>query len=142
MAPYFKLIQVCILSAAIAGCNCAPVSREVVESHAPKSRLGFTLLSWRASNGTSRYVLMSHDAADLFLGGFDRSKTPRENAKRFRHRVESLGTLKDTLLTLPAGAPILWHDDLSLGLKHASSREMDDLCSFAEVHHLQFYGCY
>ena len=142
MATYLKLILLWILSATILGCNSAPVSSRVVESPARTSDPGFTLLSWQISHGKSHYILMSHDAAHLFLSGFDTSKTPLENAKRFGHRVESLAMLKKTLLTLPPGVAISWHDDLSLGLKHARLEEMNDLCSFAEVHHLQFYGCY
>jgi hypothetical protein len=103
---------------------------------------GFTLYSWQSVNGESRYILMSHDAAHLFLGGFDTSKTPSQNAKRFGHHIENLVTLKRALLTLPAGVPISWQDHLSLGLKHAPLQEMNDLCAFAESHHLQFYGCY
>jgi len=142
MAAYFKLILVWILSATILGCNSTATPRRIVESQPPTSDPAFMLLSWQASDGESRYVLMSHDAAHLFLSGFDTTKTPLENAKRFGHRVESLAMLKKTLLTLPPGIPISWQDNLSLGLKHARLKEMNDLCSFAEVHHLQFYGCY
>lgn len=142
MAAYLKLILLWILAATILGCNSAPTLRRAAESRPPTSDPGFILVSWQVSNGQSRYVLMSHDAAHLFLSGFDTSKTPLDNAKRFGHHVESLATLKKTLLTLPPGIPISWQDNLSLGLKHARLKEMNDLCSFAEVHHLQFYGCY
>ena len=142
MAVHFKLILVWILSATLLGCNSAPVSSRVAASQASAPRPGFTLLSWQASDGGAHYILISHDEAHLFLSGFDTSKTPLENAKRFGHRVESLATLKDRLLTLPPNATILWQDFLELGLKHARLKEMNNLCSFAEAHHLQFYGCY
>src|SRR4051794_20965644 len=119
----FKLVLIWILWATLLGCRSAPGSSRIMASNASAPRPGFTLLSWRASNGRSRYVLMSHDAADLFLGGFDKSKTPAENATHFGHRVEGLATLKHRLITLPPNATILWQDFLELGLKHARLRE-------------------
>lgn len=142
MATYFKLTLLGILSAAILSCNSTPVSSTVPASQISDPRPGFTLLSWQASDGRSRYILMSHDAAHSFLRAFDESKTPLENAKRFGCRIRDLATLKHVLLSLPPGAPISWHDDLSLGLVHAPLEEMNELCSFAEGHHLQFSGCY
>jgi len=142
MAAHFKLILVWILSATLLGCNSAAVSSRLAASQASAPRPGFTLLSWQDSDGRARYILMSHNAADSFLEGFDQSRTPLENAKRFGHRVESFATLKDRLLTLPPNATILWQDFLELGLKHSPLQEMNQLCSFAEVHHLHFYGCY
>lgn len=142
MAAYFRLGIVLIALAAIWGCSTVPVSEQVVRAKTRISGSGFTLLSWQGPDGESRFLLFSHDAAHLFLGEFDKSKTPDENAHRLGYRVETLTMLKRTLLTIPSGVPISWQDSLSLGLVHSKLKEMNEICSYAESHHLLFYGCY